>query len=143
MRIRKKGRTARLAAAVAIALGIFCLSAITQQRFSTTGELSTGSARLVSIRQVPNDGEFCASPEPVSAIATLSAEFEQDRLFDAFKEKSVYAAETVEVNRQPARMIRDTYPIYSSVAVDPVRDEVVLASIMDTDVHEFFNKTAP
>jgi len=24
-----------------------------------------------------------------------------------------------------------------------VRDEVVLASIMDTDVHEFFNKTAP
>jgi len=126
MRIRKKGRTARLAAAVAIALGIFCLSAITQQRFSTTGELSTGSARLVSIRQVPNDGEFCASPEPVSAIATLSAEFEQDRLFDAFKEKSVYAAETVEVNRQPARMIRDTYPIYSSVAVDPVRDEVVL-----------------
>src|SRR5213594_4006021 len=121
MVIRNKARTVMLAGAVAIALGILCLSAVTQLRLSTPAEPSMGSARLVSIQQVPSDAEFCAPAEPVSAIATLSAEFEQ-----AFKEPSVHAAETIEVNRPPARMIRDTYPIYSSIAVDPVRDEVVM-----------------
>jgi len=68
---------------------------------------------LVSVGRL-TDGDFCAPSEPVSAIATVSAEFE------------VHAAETVEVNRPPARVIKDTYPIYSSIAVDPIREEVVM-----------------
>ena len=109
-------RKAILAGVVAIVFGIVCVS-ITLQ-LTTTSESSMGSARLVSIEHLPDQGDMCASPEQVSAIAALS--------FDALKGRSVYAAETVEVNRLPARMIRDTYPIYSSIAVDPVRDEVVM-----------------
>src|SRR5262245_10831000 len=104
-----------LAGAVAIVFGIVCVSI---ELRTTTSESSMGSARLVSIEHLPDQGDMCASPEQVSAIAALS--------FDALKGRSVYAAETVEVNRLPARMIRDTYPIYSSIAVDPVRDEVVM-----------------
>jgi DNA-binding beta-propeller fold protein YncE len=81
-----------------------------------------GSAQLVSMEQLPDYSELCA-PEEGSAIAAMAAEFEENRLLTP---SSVYAADTVEINRPPARMIRDTYPIYSSVAVDPVRDEVVL-----------------
>ncbi len=124
MRVGNKGRRATLAGVVAIAIAIFSLSIVRLQW--TPSEPLMGSARLVSLEHLPDDAEFCARPEPVSAIAALSAEFEENSLFDAFKEKSVYAADTVEVNRPPVRMIKDTYPIYSSIAVDPVRDEVVM-----------------
>src|SRR6266446_8112901 len=126
MRRRNMVKSAILAGAVAIAFGIYCGYAITRQQFQTTSQPSVGSARLVSIEHLPDYADFCARPEPVSAIATLYAEFESKSLFEPFKEKSVYAAETVEVNRAPVRVIKDTYPIYSSIAVDPIRDEVVL-----------------
>src|SRR5262249_28717531 len=113
---RRLMHKAILAGLVAIVFGIVCVSI--ELRVTTTSESSMGSARLVSIEHLPDQGNMCASPEQVSAIAALS--------FDALKERSVYAAETVEVSRLPARMIRDTYPIYSSIAVDPVRDEVVM-----------------
>jgi len=32
---------------------------------------------------------------------------------------------------------------WSNLLKQGVRDEIVLANIMDTDSHEFFNKTAP
>ena len=126
MRRRNMVKSAILAGAVAIAFGIFCGYAITRQQLQTTSQPSVGSARLVSIEHLPDYADFCARPEPVSAIATLYAEFESKSLFEPFKEKSVYAAETVEVNRAPVRVIKDTYPIYSSIAVDPIRDEVVM-----------------
>jgi len=114
-----KGRRAIIAGVAVTAVGVLL--------FLHTGkEPPTGSARLVSIEQLPESAELCLSPEPVSAIAALSAEFEDNNLFAVFDEKSVYAADTVEVNRPPARTIKDTYPIYSSIAVDPIRDEVVL-----------------
>src|SRR3989442_687759 len=126
MRRRNMVKSAILAGAVAIAFGIFCGYAITTQQLQTTSQPPIGSARLVSIEHLPDYADFCARPEPVSAIATLHGEFESKSLFEPFKEKSVYAAETVEVNRAPVRVIKDTYPIYSSIAVDPIRDEVVM-----------------
>src|SRR5262245_44297129 len=126
MRLSNKGGRAILAGVLAIAFAFFCLSAIPRLEWNNTSEPSMGSARLVSLENLPDYAEMCVRPEPVSAIATLAAEFEENSLFDGFKQKSVHAAETIDLNRPPVRMIRDTYPIYSSIAVDPIRDEVVM-----------------
>jgi hypothetical protein len=61
----------------------------------------------------------------------MIAALQDNNLFSAFQEKRVYASsqeggQAGDVTRLPVRTIRDTYPIYSSVAVDPLRDEVVL-----------------
>ena len=125
MQRRNKGRRVILASVLTIAMGIFCWSMIERLQPIPAAEPGMGSARLVSIEQLPDAGDFCYG-QPVSAIATLSAEFEENNLFAALGERSVYAADTVDVSRPPVRAIYDTYPIYSSVAVDPVRDEVVL-----------------
>ena len=70
---------------------------------------ATGSPQLVSIRELRNLGEACTW-EPVRTVfASSPAE-----------------GDTTDVTRPPVRMIRDLDPIYSSVAVDPVRDEVIL-----------------
>src|SRR5881628_3288655 len=91
---------------------------------------SLGSPRLVSIEELPDSGEICA-PEPPSRSASMIAALEDKNLFAAFQETSVHAAspetgDTAEVTRPPIRTIKDTYPIYSSIAVDPMRDEVAL-----------------
>ena len=54
---RSKGRRAIPAGLVAIAIGIFCLSTIERL------ENPTGSARLVSIEQLPDVGEMCLPEE--------------------------------------------------------------------------------
>jgi 6-phosphogluconolactonase (cycloisomerase 2 family) len=120
---RRKGRKVVLATGLVIAFGIFLLSGVDQP--ANTSDPNDGSARLVSVEQLPDYAELCA-PEGVSAIAALRSEFDENSLLGAFKERSVYAADTVEVTRPPVRTIRDTYPIYSSVAVDSQRDEVIL-----------------
>src|SRR5213594_987231 len=119
MQGRRRRRKTILAGVLVFAMGILAVSVERQQRIAAS-EPGMGSARLVSIEQLP---DFC-SVQPVSAIATLSEEFEGR--FAALGERSVYAAATVDVSRPPVRAIYDTYPIYSSVAVDPVRDEIVL-----------------
>src|SRR3972149_6774533 len=100
---RNRGRKVILAAVLVAAIGIFCLWNV--ERPGTGSEPGTGSARLVSVEQLPDYSELCA-PEESSAIAALTAEFEENSLLT-----SVYAADTVEVTRPPVRMIRDTYPI--------------------------------
>ena len=125
MQGRNKSGRAILASAGAIAIGIFCLSQVERLQPAPVSEPGMGSARLVSIEQLPGTTDFCYA-QPISAIATLSKEFEENNLFAALGERSVYAADTVDVSRPPVRAIYDTYPIYSSVAVDTVRDEVVL-----------------
>ena len=139
MRTRKRKRgMAFLIGVVAIVAGAFYLSSVERPELKTGWAPPMGSARLVSIQQIPDSVDLCYS-EQVSAIATLSKEFEGGNLFSAFGD-SVYAADTVEVTRPPVRTIRDTYPIYSSVAVDPVRDEVAL---QDTNLFgiKIFNRT--
>jgi DNA-binding beta-propeller fold protein YncE len=91
-------------------------------------EPSQGLARLLSVEQM-NDAcrmPAKAPPEPVN----LFAEFES----------TAHAEDTLDLTRPPVRTIKDSYPIYSSVAVDPVRDEVVL---QDTNIFgiKIFNRT--
>src|ERR1051326_3087488 len=82
------------------------------------------SARLLSIEEMPDVGEMCEWPP-------AAAEPQPTNLFAAFQDSPVYAASqdltsTNEVNRPPERYIRDTDPIYSSVAVDTRLNEVYL-----------------
>ncbi|HEY2845888.1 MAG TPA: hypothetical protein VGJ09_19665, partial [Bryobacteraceae bacterium] len=58
----------------------------------------------------------------------------------AFDPTSVHADDTLDVTRPPVRTIKDSYPIYSSIAVDSVRNEVIL---QDTNLFgiKIFNRT--
>ena len=85
-------------------------------------------SRLVSIEQLPDEA---ACYRPASAAP-------QDNLVNVFD--TVHAADTVEITRPAELTIKDTYPIYSSIAVDNVRDEVIL---QDTNLFgiKIFNRT--
>jgi 6-phosphogluconolactonase (cycloisomerase 2 family) len=81
-----------------------------------------GSARLVAIRQLPDDGgDSCYRP------AALPSSPDQS-LFSAFQEWPVYAQDSnpVDLNRPPLRYIRDVDPVYSHIAVDVRRNEVYM-----------------
>jgi hypothetical protein len=85
----------------------------------------TGSARLVSIDEVPDE---MACYRPIRADRTRTSD-SPDNLFADFGEDNVEAQDgggTVDVDRPPVRVLRDTAPIYSSVAVDDKRNEVFL-----------------
>jgi len=93
-------------------------------------ENPTGSARLVSIEELPDVGDMCLW-EPESANSNGIASLPENNLFAALGERPVYAAsqstgQTVEVTRPPVRYIRDLDPIYSYVAVDTRRNEVFM-----------------
>ena len=95
---------------------------------------ATGSPQLVSIRELPNMGEGCTwEPVGVTSSMMMIPEPREDYgLFAGWRDRSAYASsslqdgQTSDVTRPPVRMIRDLDPIYSSVAVDPVHDEVIL-----------------
>jgi 6-phosphogluconolactonase (cycloisomerase 2 family) len=108
------GRRAWLATVVALAIvtfGFFLLEPL---------QKTAGSAQLVSIQQLPDVGEMCLL-EPIQTAGSPD-----NNLFAALNETSVYAQQTVEVNRPPVRYIRDLDPIYSYVAVDTRRNEVFM-----------------
>src|SRR2546428_2624294 len=94
---------------------------------------ATGSPQLVSIRELPNLGEGCTwEPVGVSSAMMIPDAREDYGLFAGWRDRSAFASsssqegETSDVTRPPVRMIRDLDPIYSSVAVDPIHDEVIL-----------------
>jgi hypothetical protein len=133
MRLQKsRGGMAFLAAVAVVAMGVFCSSSV--QRLELT---ALGQPKLVSVQQLPETAEFCP---PESADSNLIASMEQNpntNLFAALRQEQRVALsgarsgsddtpKTQEITRPAVRTIRDTYPIYSSVAVDPIRDEVIL-----------------
>jgi DNA-binding beta-propeller fold protein YncE len=126
-----KRRRGIAAATVLIATVTFSLWTLHRQtKLESASGSPLGSPRLISIQELPDFGEMCA-PEPPSHSPSVVAALEQKSLFAVFNETRAYAAsqeggETADVTRPPVRTIKDTYPIYSSVAVDPLRDEVVL-----------------
>src|SRR5947208_2820878 len=118
---------------VAITVGVLCSSRI--DRFELAAGPGTGAPQLLSITQLPSDGEMCAWPSTPAADPVLMASLGQDpntNLFAALRlqgrgrEPYTPDPSTTEVGRPPTRMIRDEYPTYSYVAVDTKFDEVVL-----------------
>ena len=130
MRVGKSKRGSGILAVAVTAIGILFLFAVERQESKITSESALGSPRLVSIEELPDLGDICVS-QPTTRSSSMIAALQDNNLFSAFQEKRVYASsqeggQTGDVTRLPVRTIRDTYPIYSSVAVDPMRDEVVL-----------------
>src|SRR6266566_6990811 len=91
------------------------------------GPKPTGYPQLVSVEPLPEvamGGELCApAPSPVRLAAALRQE--------RFTAQSPSAAVadgrgSAALNRPPVRVIRDPYPTYSAVAVDPKNNEIVL-----------------
>jgi hypothetical protein len=86
----------------------------------------TGAPRLVSVEEVPDTGESCYRP---AGEETARLPGPNHNLFSDFGEPGVEAQDgpgTVNLDRPPARILRDTAPIYSSVAVDDKNNEVFL-----------------
>lgn len=121
MRVGRNTRTVVVLAGVTLILaGIFYLPTLDRSASAPAG----GSAQLVSIEQLPAFGDTCI-PSELPSDPRLIAGFNDDNPF------SVSAAgqdggQTVDVTRPPLRRIMDTHPIYASVGVDTVRNEVVL-----------------
>jgi hypothetical protein len=114
----KRGTTFR---GLVLAIGLLALSTM-----DGAGLRKMGSARLVSIEELPEIGDSCQLPATAPSSVTPP---EEDNLFSAFRETPVHAqdsGDTVDVRRPPVRDILDTAPIYSSVGVDPQRNEVLL-----------------
>jgi 6-phosphogluconolactonase (cycloisomerase 2 family) len=86
----------------------------------------TGAPRLISVEEVPDAGESCYRP---AGEETPRLSGPDHNLFSDFGEPDVEAQTapgTVNLDRPPARILRDTAPIYSSVAVDDKNNEVFL-----------------
>ena len=128
---RNKRRQIALATVVTLAAGIFCLSAIQPLQPLPPIEPDRGSAQLVSISDLPNYGDACQLWEGESTEADRIAGADTQSPFESLRQASVYAAsqasgQTGDVTRPPVRNLLDTHPIYSSVAIDNLHDEVVL-----------------
>ena len=88
----------------------------------------TGEPQLVSVEPLPAmEGQICEWA-PASAGTTLLASLQQEGTTrTAPASGSTAGTQTSrEVERAPVRVIRDTFPTYSAVAVDPIRNEIVL-----------------
>ena len=88
----------------------------------------TGEPQLVSVEPLPAmEGQICEWA-PASASTTLRGSLQQEGASrTAPASGSTAGTQTsMEVERAPVRVIRDTYPTYSAVAVDPIRNEIVL-----------------
>jgi 6-phosphogluconolactonase (cycloisomerase 2 family) len=101
--------------------GLIALAAVLLGSSTLPGwRVGMGSARLLSIEELQDSGDFCERP----------AAAPDSNLFSEFRDSStVYAQDnggTVDVTRPPVRDIRDTAPIYSSVGVDTNANEVFL-----------------
>lgn len=88
----------------------------------------TGEPQLVSVTPM---GEMCEMV-PASTTTLLHAALQQDRALSSLAARPVRPAGApaepnfVTINRAPLRVIRDPRPTFSAVAVDNVRDEIVL-----------------
>jgi hypothetical protein len=113
----KRGTTFR---GLVLAIALLAFSTVDR-----TGLRKMGSARLVSIEELPEIGDSCERP---ATAPSSGAAREENNRFSAFRETAVHAqdSDTVDVRRPPVRDILDTAPIYSSVGVDPQHNEVLL-----------------
>jgi len=151
---RNNGGIAILAGTVAIAIAIFSSVKVKQPPLAAASELAlrqpTGQPQLVSIARLPHgsvtpDGEMCEWA-PASTTITLFAELEQEKIADSSaRTRSEDAGKTIEVMRPPVRTIRDTDPIYSSIAVDAHFDEVILQdeNLFGLKIFNRLDNTAP
>ena len=121
---RNRGIVAILAVVTAVAAWVLFAGKAKPQEWNRASETTvrrpTGFPQLVSQEPLPGmDGMMCQW-EPVSASATLLAALRQEQT------AAGTAAPAGDADRAPLRVIRDSYPTYSAVAVDTNSNEVYL-----------------
>ena len=86
--------------------------------------MATGEPQLVSVEPLPAmDGEMCEWV-PAGAAASMAA-LRQESLAAA-RAVDEPRSSAIDADREPVRVIRDTYPTYSAVGVDMQTNEVYL-----------------
>ena len=85
-----------------------------------------GETQLISIQPLPAEEGAMCEQLPASAEETLMAALQQRQDARAASIAARNAASQDRSQLKPVRSIRDPYAAYSSVAVDPVNNEVVL-----------------
>jgi len=135
----RSNRTIWAIAFLGIAVIVTVSLAIGGQRFysgseENDGRRPTGYPQLVSVQPLPEmpEGEMCALQpaqlaQPAGSPALLAAALMQEK--SSAQPASAPAADkrsAVILNRPPERVIRDPYPTYSAVAIDPKNNEIVL-----------------
>ncbi|OFV98683.1 MAG: hypothetical protein A3H94_04140 [Acidobacteria bacterium RIFCSPLOWO2_02_FULL_60_20] len=90
------------------------------------GRISTGAPQLVSIERLPEmDGAMCQWM-PASASTSLMATLQQEAMATRPGTAADPAGADIPGDRAPLRIIRDTNPTYSAIAVDTNSNEVFL-----------------
>ncbi len=105
----------------------------------------TGGPRLISIEPLPQlEGPMCEWV-PASAGLSLAEALSQEASSRAGGASPDDGARLAASKRKPLRVIRDPYSSYSSVAVDPVHNEVVLTdeSLFNIMVYDRQANTPP
>lgn len=106
---------------------------------------STGYPQLVSYEPLPPmDGAMCEWA-PASTHTLFATALRQEQLARAAKVSSADIKTGPDLDRPPVRVIHDSYPTYSAVAVDPLRNEVVLQdeNLFQTLVYDRTANTSP
>ncbi len=104
----------------------------------------TGYPQLVAYEQMPAmDGATCEWM-PASASSTLVAALQQ-RAAGSAPPASDLASRAEVAKRAPLRVIKDPYSAFSSIAVDPIRNEVVMTdeSLFNIMVYDRMENTPP
>ena len=139
--LRRRVSLGLILAAIGIIAG-FVLGGAGQPH-SIFGRAPAGHPRLVSIEPLPPmDGAMCEwVPASTSRLAALLPQQQPSRAEASPAEASPAEA----ARRGPVRVIRDSYALYSAVAVDPIRDEVVLTdeNLFNIMVYDRLDNTPP
>ena len=124
------------------AIVFLAVATIGGQRFEG-GLRPTGHPQLVSVVPLPETelgGEMCAEM-PAGSPALLAANLGLERL----EREGTDRRTAVVLNRPPERVIRDPFPTYSAVAVDPKNNEIVLQdeNLFQLMVYDRMTNTSP
>ena len=122
---RNQAIVAMLAVVALIAAWVLFSGGVEEREWNRASEAAsrrpTGSPQLISYEQMPvMSGEMCQWM-PASAETTLMASLMNHAIPAADGDRIA-----VDSDRPPVRVIRDTFPTYSAVAVDTNSDEVYL-----------------
>ncbi len=133
-RLQRKAGVMVLAATIA-ALAVWVLGSgiapRTEFGAASRGDLRrpTGSPQLISVEPLPEaDGQICEWA-PASTSATLASSFAAESVAPAATARSADIpplGTTVDADRAPLRVIKDPYPSYSAIAVEPKSNMLVV-----------------
>ena len=106
-----------------------------------------GLPQLVSVEALPEQGQVCEW-FPTRANGTILVSLQQEESAGgagALSSEDAGTRESVDADREPLRVIRDTYPTYSAIAVDTNSDEVYLQdeNLFGLKVFDRLDDTSP